>query len=87
VKREYGVGREVKLDNLRNRMREMRFYNGELTQQEVADKLDVSRQTIHSIEKGKFNPSVKLALKIAELFKVKVEEIFYLEGKDEIKGK
>jgi len=61
----------------------MRFYHGDLTQQEVADKLEVSRQTVHSIEKGKFNPSVKLALKIAELFKVKVEEIFYLEGKDE----
>ena len=72
---------------LKNKLRELRFYNGELTQQEVADKLEVSRQTIHSIEKGKFNPSVKLALKMAELFQVKVEEIFFLEGKDETKGK
>jgi len=55
--------------------------NGELTQQEVADKLSVSRQTIHSIEKGKFNPSVKLALKMADLFNVNVKEIFYLEDK------
>ncbi len=74
------------MSELKNKLRELRFYNGELTQQEVADKLEVSRQTVHSIEKGKFNPSVKLALKIAELFKTKVEDIFYLEGKDEIKG-
>lgn len=75
------------MSGLKNKLREMRFYHGDLTQQEVADKLEVSRQTVHSIEKGKFNPSVKLALKIAELFAVKVEDIFYLEGKDEIKGK
>jgi len=46
---------------------------GELTQQELADALKVSRQTIHSIEKGKFNPSVRLALKMAEFFEVNVE--------------
>ncbi len=53
--------------------------NGELTQQELAEKVSVSRQTIISIEKGKFNPSMKLALLIARVFKVNVEEIFYLE--------
>ena len=50
-----------------------------MTQQELADKLDVSRQTIHAIEKGKFNPSVKLALMIAREFQVPLEEIFDLE--------
>jgi len=69
------------LEVLKNKLRELRFMNGELTQQEVADKLSVSRQTIHSIEKGKFNPSVKLALKMADLFNVNVKEIFYLEDK------
>lgn len=68
---------------LKNKLRLMRFMNGEMTQQKLADKLDVSRQTIHSIEKGKFNPSVKLALHIAQVFKVQVEKIFYLEKKDE----
>ncbi len=68
---------------LKNKLRLMRFMNGEMTQQKLADKLDVSRQTIHSIEKGKFNPSVKLALHIAQVFKVQIEKIFYLEEKDE----
>ena len=68
---------------LKNKLRLMRFMNGEITQQELADRLNVSRQTIHSIEKGKFNPSVKLALHIAQVFKVQVEKIFYLEEKDE----
>jgi len=78
---------EVILDVLKNKLRELRFMNGELTQQDLADKLSVSRQTIHSIEKGKFNPSVKLALKMADLFNVNVKEIFYLEGKNENKRK
>ena len=69
------------MEVLKNKLRKLRFMNGELTQQELADKLSVSRQTIHSIEKGKFNPSVKLALKMAGLFNVNVKEIFYLEDK------
>lgn len=50
-----------------------------LTQAELADKLKVSRQTIHAIEKGKFNPSVTLALKMARVFGVTVESLFSLE--------
>jgi len=53
--------------------------NGELTQHELAKKVSVSRQTIIAIEKSKFNPSMKLALLIARVFNVNVEEIFYLE--------
>jgi len=64
---------------LKNRIREFRFLNDEMTQQQLADKLEVSRQTIHAIEKGKFNPSVKLAIHIAEVFRVPVGEIFTLE--------
>jgi putative transcriptional regulator len=56
--------------------------NGEMTQQELAEKAGVTRQTIIAIEKGEFNPSVKLALKISSIFKVKVEEIFILEDTD-----
>ena len=54
--------------------------NGQRTQQELADQVSVTRQTIYAIENGKFNPSVKLALLIAKTFDVRVEEIFYLEG-------
>lgn len=64
---------------LKNNIRKLRFMNGEMTQERLADALDVSRQTIHSIECGKFNPSVKLALAMAKLFGVSVEEVFYFE--------
>jgi len=50
-----------------------------ITQAELADALDVSRLTIHSIEAGKFNPSVQLALKMAHYFHVRVEDLFVLE--------
>ncbi|EAG8180387.1 transcriptional regulator [Listeria monocytogenes] len=51
-----------------------------ITQNELAHLLDVSRQTIHAIEKGKYNPSLELSLKIAKFFDLPVEEIFNLEG-------
>jgi len=53
-----------------------------LTQAALADKVNVSRQTINSIEIGKFIPSSLLVLKIASIFKLRVEEIFSLEEKD-----
>lgn len=69
------------MNELKNKLKQFRFMNGELTQQELAEKVSVSRQTIIAIEKGKFNPSMKLALLIARVFEVNVEEIFYLEDK------
>lgn len=54
-----------------------------ITQEELADKLEVSRQTISSLEKGRYNPSIILAFKIAELFKVSIEDIFIYEGSEE----
>jgi putative transcriptional regulator len=65
-----------------NFLRKYRFLAGELTQQELADRVQVSRQTILAIEKGNFNPSVRLALKLAQVLKTKPEEIFILEKKD-----
>ncbi len=50
----------------------------DLTQEELGKAVEMSRQTIHSIEKGKFVPSVITALKLAEVFETKVEEIFTL---------
>lgn len=48
----------------------------DLTQEDLADKLNVTRQTIIAIEKGKYAPSLELAFKIAELFDVKIEDVF-----------
>lgn len=53
-----------------------------MTQQQLADAADVSRQTINAIESGKFVPSTVLALKIARIFQKPVEEIFSLEDGD-----
>ena len=53
-----------------------------MTQQQLADAVDVSRQTINAIESGKFVPSTVLALKIARTFEKQVEEIFSLEEGD-----
>ena len=49
------------------------------TQQQLADKVDVSRQTINAVEAGKFTPSVALAMRIANTLEKKVEEIFSLD--------
>ena len=54
----------------------------DMTQQDLADALEVNRQTINAIEKGKFNPSTILALKISNLFQKSVNEIFSLEEND-----
>ncbi|MBO4372308.1 MAG: helix-turn-helix transcriptional regulator [Bacteroidales bacterium] len=54
-----------------------------ITQAELAEKVNVSRQTIHAIETGKFIPSTVLALKIARFFKVNLEDIFILDDNDD----
>ena len=56
----------------------------DITQAELAEVLNVSRLTIHSIETGKFNPSVLIALKMARYFNVAVEELFILEEIDHL---
>lgn len=64
---------------LKNNLKKLRFENGQITQELLALKVAVSRHTIMAIESGKFNPSVRLALKLAEVFNCKVEDIFFLE--------
>ena len=61
---------------LENDIRRLRFMNGEMSQEKLADLVGVTRQTIISIEKGRFNPSVLLALRIAHAFGKRVEEVF-----------
>ncbi len=65
---------------LRNSIRRLRFEQG-MTQEELALRTGVSRQTIMSIERGETNPSVLLALKIAAAFGVPVTDVFVMEGK------
>ncbi len=68
--------------DVHNLVRQQRMLNG-MTQQDLADRVGVTRQTILSIEKGKYTPSVALALSIAAVFEVSVEAIFQLkEGKN-----
>ncbi|MDD3521062.1 MAG: helix-turn-helix transcriptional regulator [Actinomycetota bacterium] len=64
---------------LENNLRKLRFEHDEISQQELANAVGVTRLTIHSIETGKFNPSVALALKIAGFFEKSVEEVFYIK--------
>ncbi len=64
------------------KLRKFRFERGELSQQQLADMVSVSRQTIVSIEKGDYAPSVKLVLLLAAKLGTTVEELFQLEEKD-----
>lgn len=65
-------------DEVRSDIRKLRFLHGEMTQAELAARVGVSRQTIIAIEKGMYNPSVGLALRIARVFGVPVEQAFFL---------
>lgn len=71
---------------LENRLRKYRFDHDQISQQDLANAVGVTRLTIHSIENSKFNPSTLLALRIAAFFGVAVEDIFFLvsENKDEL---
>lgn len=63
---------------LKNRLEMIRKQNS-MTQEELAEKLEVSRQTICSLEKGRYNPSILLAFKIAKMFGLSIEDIFLYE--------
>ena len=69
---------------MRNRVEELRRLHN-VTQEELSSDLEVSRQTISSLENGRYNPSIELAFKIARYFKLTIEEIFIYdaEGEDE----
>jgi putative transcriptional regulator len=69
---------------MKTNLRRHRFNQGELSQQQLAEMVGVSRQTIVSIEKGDYAPSVKLALLLAEKLNTTVESLFILEEKDHV---
>jgi putative transcriptional regulator len=69
---------------MKTNLRRFRFERGELSQQELADITGVSRQTIVSIERGDYAPSVKLALLLADKLGTTVEDLFILEDGDHV---
>ena len=66
-----------------NNIRKLRFFAGEMTQQDLAEKAAVSRQTIIAIEAGKYSPSLELAFRIAAAFGVEIGEVFAYGAKGE----
>lgn len=67
---------------LKNKLEQIRKQHG-ITQEQLARKLEVSRQTIGSLENGRYNPSILLAFKISKLFNISIEEIFIYEEDSE----
>ncbi len=67
---------------IKNHIRRLRFDRGEMTQQQLADQAGVTRQTIVAIEKGNYSPSLELAFRIAIVFEVPLQDVFYIELSD-----
>lgn len=67
--------------SLKNRLEEIRKERG-IKQEELAEALEVSRQTIGSLENGRYNPSIVLAFKIARYFEMSIEDIFIYEEEE-----
>jgi putative transcriptional regulator len=72
------IGRQPKT-RVRNSIRALRFNTGEMTQQQLADRIGVTRQTINAIEQGKYSPTLEAAFRIARVFGVPLEEAFQYE--------
>ncbi|MGC8786845.1 MAG: helix-turn-helix transcriptional regulator [Anaerolineae bacterium] len=75
----------IEMARLCNRLRELRARH-DLTQEQLAQAVGVTRQTILAIEKGNYSPSVSLALRIAQVLRVPLEEAFWLEDEGEQEG-
>ena len=64
---------------VRNKIRTLRFMNGEMTQQDLADRIGVTRQTVIAIEQGRYSPSLEAAFRIARVFGAPLDEVFQFE--------
>lgn len=64
-----------------NQIRRLRFDHSEMTQQELADRIGVTRQTVNAIELGKYSPSLEVAFRIAAVFKVPLDQVFQFSEK------
>lgn len=70
----------AKKAQITNTIRTLRFMNGEMTQQQLAEEVGVTRQTIAAMEKGKYSPSLELAFRIAQTFGKNLEEVFQFQA-------
>ena len=70
---------------IRNEIRRLRFEHGEMTQQELANRIGVTRQTVNAIEQGKYSPTLEAAFRIAQVFARPLEDVFQY-GPDEGEG-
>jgi putative transcriptional regulator len=61
---------------IQNSIRRLRFDRNEMTQQELADRIGVTRQTVNAIELGKYSPSLEVAFRIADVFGVALDQVF-----------
>lgn len=68
---------------IRNQIRALRFNHGEMTQQQLAEKIGVTRQTVNAIEGGKYSPSLEVAFRIALVFNKPLEEVFQYVAADD----
>lgn len=68
---------------INNNIRKLRFFNDEMTQQQLAEKVGVTRQTIIALEQGKYSPSLELAFRIAQVFDVPLEEVFSYDSNED----
>ncbi len=67
---------------IRNEIRKLRFEHGEMTQQELADKIHVTRQTVNAIEQGKYSPSLEAAFRISAVFGKPLESVFHYSAEE-----
>ncbi len=72
-------GAPVSQTRVRNNIRALRFHHGEMTQQALAERVGLTRQTIIAVEQGRYSPSLEAAFKIARVFGVPLEEVFQYE--------
>ncbi len=76
-------GYKMNKGHIQNKIRTLRFFKNEMTQQQLAREVGVTRQTLAAIEGGKYFPSLELAFRIAKVFKVSLDEVFtYDASKD-----
>jgi putative transcriptional regulator len=66
--------------SISNQIRVLRFHQGEMTQQQLAEQIGVTRQTVNAIEAGKYSPSLEVAFRIARVFNKPLEEVFQFAG-------
>jgi putative transcriptional regulator len=77
------MGEDTGKQKMKNKLKVYRAMH-DLTQEDLAERVEVTRQTINAIEKGKYLPSLDLAFKLAKLFEVKIEDLFVYDEEKEV---